>query len=295
MRSRKTNIAVVAGFALAVICAPGCLERPVLKALDTVVDATADADVAPLDTKAESHAPDLATQDSAADTPPDLALPDLADELMPDTQLYDIPDDGQATDTDDLVEETAITDAGSELDSQPAPLCPQAPECADGEPCCQDYCAKMTSYCWGDNAQFASHEECLCFCTTWGQLPLGEFADRWVNTVGCRTYWADQAGLHPEDPSNYCKYASASGGYGCGYWCDNYCYFETLNCDHLYPSQEGCTAQCSYFPADANVTAISGNSVQCRLYHMWQAGNPTKDQDAECTAASPSGGDICVN
>lgn len=295
MRIGNTDIPLVVWLALAVMLSPGCLERPVLKAPDTVVDAAVDAELDIPDTRGEALSQDLIIPDRTVDASPDLAMPDLAPELVPDAQLHDISNDILAYDTNDLVEETGITDAGSELDTQPAPLCPQAPECSDGEPCCQDYCAKLTSYCWGDNAQFASHEECLCFCTTWGQLPLGDTADRWVNTVGCRIYWADQAGLHPEDPSNYCLYAGPSGGYGCGFWCDNYCHFETVNCDSLFPSTDGCKAQCSIFPAVMNANALTGDSVQCRIFHMWQAGNPSNDQDAECTAASPSGGEVCID
>ncbi len=177
-------------------------------------------------------------------------------------------------------------------------VCNDAGACEEAVPTCEDYCAAVAAACTDDNAQYASVDACLNYCATWAQLPVGSLADTDTNTVGCRTYHAGVAALSEDDAAIHCPHAGPSGGNVCGSWCDNYCHLSSANCtdaNALYADGDACSAACEAFPAVGEVADTSGNTVQCRIYHLGVAGSALPDSaGVHCPHGAVDGGGVCV-
>ena len=165
-------------------------------------------------------------------------------------------------------------------------------------PSCSYYCALVTTACTGDNAQYQTAEECLTYCDTWGQLPLGGVDDVDGNTVGCRIYHAGvalQGGFEV-----HCPHAGPTGANECGSWCENYCDLAGSNCtggNALYNDNAACLTACADFPDTAEPGITSGDSVQCKLYHLGVAGSDLAggSADLHCPHGALDGGGVCVD
>ncbi len=172
--------------------------------------------------------------------------------------------------------------------------------CLDGvcqdAPSCDEYCAVVGASCMDANEQYSSTETCLDYCNDWAQLPSGTFFDFIGNTVGCRLY---HAGLPAQaNPLLHCPHAGPSGGDFCGSWCENYCYLAMLNCtdvNQLYDDLGECMDTCASFPNDGTANDTSGDTVQCRIYHLGLAGSSESAGDVHCPHGSPGGGSVCVD
>jgi hypothetical protein len=138
----------------------------------------------------------------------------------------------------------------------------------------------------------------MAYCTTGAAFPEGTPADTSVNTIGCRTRQAQTAtGLEGDALSEHCEAAGPSGADECGSWCENYCYLALSNCsgeNELYSSEGTCETDCLLMPRDGDVGDTSGDTVQCRIYHLGVAGS---DGDASaathCPHGGASGGGVC--
>ena len=74
--------------------------------------------------------------------------------------------------------------------------------------------------------------------------------------------------------------------------CAGYCQLIVGNCaaNSLFPDEASCLQACEAFPTDGQVGAVSGNSLQCRIYH---ANVAATDAALHCPHAQPHGGGAC--
>ena len=165
-------------------------------------------------------------------------------------------------------------------------------------PTCATYCAAVTTACTGDNLQYTDQAACEAYCATWAQLPVGSQADTAGNTVGCRTYHAGVASTDAEAAALHCGHAGPTGGAVCGSWCDNYCHLSQTNCtgdNELFADAAACTTACGDYPTTGDIGATSGDSVQCKLYHLGVAGSDGATSAAvHCSHGGVDGDGVCV-
>jgi hypothetical protein len=136
---------------------------------------------------------------------------------------------------------------------------------------CLDYCDTVGTSCTGKNQQYASQVACLAVCEL---LQPGSAGATSGNSVQCRLTRAGLAATTGE-ASNYC-YSAGPGGAGvCGSDCEGFCTMMTQKCSEL-GTQAQCLTSCARVPdlslAPTNqhydASQQSGNSLQCRLFHV---------------------------
>ena len=170
--------------------------------------------------------------------------------------------------------------------------------CAVEPPSCGEYCGTIQSACGDTGAlasQYADAATCNSYCDDWAAIPLGAAGDTTGNTVGCRLAFA-RAAL--EGDVGACAVAGPTGGDVCGSWCDNYCYLAMTHCtdgDALYPNLGVCMNTCAELPSSGEPTTLTGDSVQCRINHLFRAGDdsdpvPTSERCLYASKASVEGG-----
>jgi hypothetical protein len=142
-----------------------------------------------------------------------------------------------------------------------------------GEPTCAAYCRLFQDACSGQpNHAYADAAECAGVCSRVANWPLGTSDDVSSNTVGCRIYHANAAS--EGDPELHCGHAGITGGDVCGSWCVNYCSLSVGICDGAnaqYDDFEDCLEDCDKIPDGGTIGDVSGNSIQCRMYHLQAA------------------------
>jgi hypothetical protein len=141
-------------------------------------------------------------------------------------------------------------------------------------PNCQTYCTALQATC--------SHN------SGW---PTGMLSDT-TDTLGCREARAIAAMV---DPTDNCNAGGISGDNVCGTWCENYCYLALRNCtgaNQLYADNNACMTACAGIPSDPTMpNAQSGNTLQCRIYHLNNAGGSQQLAMTHCPHAqvTPTG------
>ena len=150
---------------------------------------------------------------------------------------------------------------------------------------CQAYCAALQTACTGENAAFATTEDCLAACAS---MPAtGAVGDADKDTWHCRAF---HAGASAGDPATHCAHAGLSGGGVCGTWCEVYCRLYTQSCGgHDLADVDACLGACEAMPQDGAWNTLAGNNVQCRIGHASVAANDA----AHCEHAGVTGGGVC--
>jgi hypothetical protein len=136
---------------------------------------------------------------------------------------------------------------------------------------CDRYCQTIAGNCVGGDQQYASPEACHAVCEL---LPPGEPGDVDVNSVECRLNRAELA-VTTGEPANYCFSAGPGGAGICGADCEGFCSVMTAQCTQL-GTWETCLSACAAVPNLSgppdnlrfNTSLQSGDSVQCRLFHV---------------------------
>jgi len=165
---------------------------------------------------------------------------------------------------------------------------------------CGAYCTQVIGACSSatlNTPQYASESACMQYCQNDMQTNfLGNWNDTAGDTVGCRVYHADNAQV--TGSTAHCLHAGPSGDNVCGAWCTTYCDLVQQNCvggNQQYASTSACMTACTGFSTSGNAGDVSGNTVQCRIYHAGVAGNPVGTNAAtHCPHAGPTGGGVCV-
>lgn len=168
-------------------------------------------------------------------------------------------------------------------------------------PSCEKYCGLVMNNCTGDNAQYASIDECLAFCAHLTPVQASrDGEEKHAASVACRQYWADSPAR--TNPSSYCLAAGPFGGNVCGDRCTAFCDVVLAACAPndgvlAYGSQPECASACANFSyRDAGADGggegptgpKTGNTLNCRLYHLRSAVKNVQD----CALLHPDGG-VC--
>lgn len=162
---------------------------------------------------------------------------------------------------------------------------------------CESYCDTVTTNCTGTNAQYADRAECITLCTAAGWATGDEVTETGPlsgNTLGCRAYHGGAPAA--DDPATHCVHAGPTGGDTCGTYCEAYCSLALGGCmgaNELYANGEECATACAALDDSGTVGDTSGDTVQCRLYHLGVAIS-TSMTDLHCPHAAPDGGGVCV-
>jgi hypothetical protein len=166
-------------------------------------------------------------------------------------------------------------------------------------PTCSDYCTKIIAACGagdgGSRQQYSSADACNSYCSTNAKWPVGTATDTSGNTLGCRSYHAVAA---MTNPILHCPHAGPSGGNTCGSWCDNYCQLALANCtgaNKLYDTTAACMTACAPLSTQGFPNDATGNTVQCRIFHVGLAGGSDSLAAMECPhgKVTPAAGDPC--
>ena len=135
----------------------------------------------------------------------------------------------------------------------------------------------------------------MAACTTNNKWPAGTAGAASGNSLACRAYHATNAA---SDPGTHCPHAGPTGGSVCGSLCENYCDLAMSNCtgdDALYNDNASCMTACEGFATDGAIGATSGNSVQCRIYHLGVAGSSAAMAHDHCPHGGETGGGVCID
>lgn len=155
-------------------------------------------------------------------------------------------------------------------------------------PTCVSYCSEFMDSCATVSNDYASLADCTTFCDRHARWESGTFEDQTGNTIGCRTYHAEFANDPDQDRAFHCEHAGVSGGDICGSWCLNYCQLAVNICgDRIFDNTEECLTACRDFPDDGQVDDTTGDTVQCRIYHLTAAARSPRAVDDHCAHASP--------
>lgn len=148
---------------------------------------------------------------------------------------------------------------------------------------CRNYCTAINTACAAGAAiQYKSDLSCMNSCPA---FPSGTIGDTSNNSLGCRYSHALAAASNPDQN---CAAAGPSGGGVCGTNCDAYCFLMAQICPSVYEDLTVCNSACITM-VGVNDTAfhtnVSGDTLQCRIYHATFAaeGSP----DIHCVHASP--------
>lgn len=192
-------------------------------------------------------------------------------DVVTDTEDGPDTDDGPETDTPD-------TD-GMGPDTDITPLVPD----------CITYCSEFQGTCGDSPMAYPDEPTCGTICANSG-IGMGAAGDTSGNTLGCRIYHAQAAAT---DADLHCPHASLWGGGVCGDLIENYCTGIEAACtgDNAPTWTADCATDAAAYPA-GTPGATSGDSLDCRLYHL---GAAMGDPGAHCGHAGPTGNGVCVD
>ena len=160
---------------------------------------------------------------------------------------------------------------------------------------CDGYCAAVQAACTGANAQYADDAACQTACA--GFATTGMDGDTSGDTLQCRLY---HVGVAADDPDTHCGHAGPDGGGVCvdaapADPCEAYCQDIQAACtgDNAQFADDGaCMAACMHYAATGMDGDTSGDTLQCRVYHVGAAAD---DPATHCMHAGPDGGGVCVD
>jgi hypothetical protein len=187
--------------------------------------------------------------------------------------------------------------AGS--NAQPEPQAGTGGKATEPETPCQEYCRLITEACDGDETQYTDEDACLAACPL---FPLGTTDDTVGNSLSCRLTQARRAS---SEPVTYCTWAGPGGDGQCGSNCEGFCTLMAATCTptttsastDYFESVEACLSACPVIPTSGPYCATSrsvtsGNSLECRLYHV-AAGIYSDDSFVHCPHAM--GESLCLD
>jgi hypothetical protein len=141
---------------------------------------------------------------------------------------------------------------------------------------CNTYCTGITATCTGPNKQYfgTNAAEQIVNCNTiCERFNVGTFNDA-MDSLGCRTYHLEAAGVDQAAADMHCEHAGPLGGAICG--TDerkNFCALAVGICSELFPSGDLCETDIAAIDVataySQEVTA--GPSLACRMYHLTAA------------------------
>ena len=149
--------------------------------------------------------------------------------------------------------------------------CPHAgPE--GGQVCggvCETFCSRLKEFCPG---QYMG-DTCIDTCNAW---PDGEAGDTSGNSKSCRINSINSAAADVQGKGAIACPNAGNSSATCsdGSPCQKHCNLLQAECGEFggtlntYKTEKDCLAACSYFPTNAAIGVLSGNSLQCRNTHV---------------------------
>ncbi len=158
---------------------------------------------------------------------------------------------------------------------------------------CADWCTAVTTACTDANDQFPA-DNCLALCAASG-IPAGTAGETSGNSIGCRAYHAGVAGAGDATAkTDHCPHAGLFGGGVCGMEIPNFCDMNAHVCTTTaYASINDCEIAAATFPTSGSPGDASGDTLQCRQYHLGVAATVSAVDHCGHTAAD--GGGVCVD
>jgi len=143
---------------------------------------------------------------------------------------------------------------------------------------CSNYCDAVMANCQDTYSQYASRDACDGICGALeAQSLIGDPQHADIgNSLSCRLQKASAAGTLGEKYL-YCPAAGPGGNGTCGTNCEGYCYLMKQMCpiefakDPLQNSLDSCLSVCGGLgtvDGGFNASQQSGNTINCRLYHV---------------------------
>ncbi len=161
-------------------------------------------------------------------------------------------------------------------------------------PACTQYCTQLMDTCKGRNLQFQTIGACFRSCQYY---PPGDLGDATGDSLICRAYHARTATAGPAEEDGHCLHAGPYGYSGCGEPCEALCEIAMGWCAGSsggapFASNAACQAECALFlnapgPGPVGVAysangPATGNSIDCREYHLTKSLESFADRDVEC-------------
>jgi hypothetical protein len=161
---------------------------------------------------------------------------------------------------------------------------------------CDFYCNTIQQNCTGIDQEYTDTPTCLAMCQNFDP---GFATDTMTDSLGCRIYHSMAAAGNPDV---HCRHAGPTGAGTCGSDpCQAFCLLDTALCGSMTPPPYdngaiGCAATCD-MGADAgyaylttgdagDISFQSGDTLNCRIYHLEAAYNPA-NQPAAMTTHCP--------
>lgn len=172
-----------------------------------------------------------------------------------------------------------------------------------GEPTATDFCNDYTSLCPSDPAWGTSASECTRIASNLAVSAVSPAAGPEVsgNTLGCRVYHLGVAASQSSQSARdlHCGHASSTGRQVCvGHpavlqFCSSF--ISTCGTQMGWADESECADTAEQL-IRGDLNDASGDTLECRIYHLGVARNSTaaSDRDFHCGHASAAGNDVCV-
>lgn len=162
---------------------------------------------------------------------------------------------------------------------------------------CTSYCVQMMDVCTGSNVQFPTIGTCFNACRYY---PPGDPSDTIENSLTCRAFHLVAGSTSAEDADGHCLHSGIYGYGGCGNPCDPFCTIAMDWCGKsasgaLFASMTACQTECATWldepgPSLAGVAynadgPTTGNTRDCRQYHLTTSLRSKADRDTHCPLA----------
>jgi len=150
---------------------------------------------------------------------------------------------------------------------------------------CASYCGAIQTRCTGAVQQYASLQNCMDTCA---DFTAGALTDMSGNTLGCRVAHTE---LAADDPTTHCVHAGPSGGDTCGTTCEGFCAVAPVECPSEWTANQ-CATRCGGINSSPPYsTSSTGNTIECRLYHLTMAAT---DPTNHCPHTVAMQNPICI-
>jgi hypothetical protein len=187
------------------------------------------------------------------------------------------------------------------LATNPTVHCPHTGVAAQGVcgTSCEGYCNLAMFSCTGSLAQYADLATCLTVCT--GFMTEGSALDVAGDTLGCRVYHAGVAGTSTGLATAHCPHIGVSGGYGvCGTAIQGFCEVQASVCGNTgansqFASVAACLSAAASFNPNGTVGASTGNTLECRIYHVGAAAASAAAATLHCPHIGSAPSAYCVD
>ena len=188
--------------------------------------------------------------------------------LAPLTALFVLTLPASACFEDTALEDSITEAAGTAADSNSDSDSDTGEQAAD----CEMYC-NFNAACDDDFPQYTTIGPCLSVCDA---IPLGNMGDQTGNTVGCRTFYAIQAGENTEQKEQFCLNSGPMGNDACGGPCESFCAIAAVACaggNEAFPDTITCLAECAMWDTEVvyNANVMEDDNYACRLKHLTYA------------------------